>query len=224
VVGSRPYQLKARARQMEAIRRRITEVAVALHEEVGPAATTVSEIARRAGVQRATVYNHFPDEASLLASCSAHWLQQAPPPDPGSWAAIEDAGARTRTALLELYSHYRATERMTGNVLRDAHAMPALHELLKPLGAFLDQVSTLLAEAWQVDDVDRLAQLHRTLRHAVEFTTWRGLTSTQGLDDGAAVDLVMAWVAGVGAAHRQVGRPDRQGGGRRGDGRSTGPA
>ncbi|MCY7302061.1 MAG: TetR/AcrR family transcriptional regulator, partial [Thermoleophilia bacterium] len=40
---------------------------------VGPAATQISEIARRAGVQRVTVYNHFPDEASLFAACSAHW-------------------------------------------------------------------------------------------------------------------------------------------------------
>ncbi|MBA2357350.1 MAG: TetR family transcriptional regulator, partial [Actinobacteria bacterium] len=34
-------------------------VTAALHEEVGPARTTIAEIARRAGVQRLTVYKNF---------------------------------------------------------------------------------------------------------------------------------------------------------------------
>ena len=37
-----------------------------LHKEVGPAQTTIAEIARRAGVQRLTVYNHFPTKPDLV--------------------------------------------------------------------------------------------------------------------------------------------------------------
>src|SRR3954462_11550528 len=95
----RKYELKARAEAQEETRRRITEVTVQLHQEVGPAKTTISEIAKRAGVQRLTVYNNFPDEASLLGACSAHYSGEHPPPDPGTWQSIRDPVRRARTAL-----------------------------------------------------------------------------------------------------------------------------
>src|SRR6476469_3748045 len=98
----RKYELKARAEAQEETRRRITEATVGLHLEVGPAQTTISEIAKRAGVQRLTVYNNFPDEASLLGACSAHYTAQHPPPDPATWMAIPDPGDRTRSALVAL--------------------------------------------------------------------------------------------------------------------------
>src|SRR3954469_14503837 len=109
----RKYELKARAEAQEETRRRITEATVGLHLEVGPAQTTISEIAKRAGVQRLTVYNNFPDEASLLGACSAHYGAQRPPPDPGEWMAMEDPEERTRAALTALYGYYRETEAMT---------------------------------------------------------------------------------------------------------------
>src|SRR3954468_23183799 len=126
----RKYELKARAERQAETRRRIVEATVQLHQEVGPAKTTISEVAERAGVQRLTVYNHFPDERSLLGACSAHWIEHNPPPDPTAWAAIDDPDERMRTALSELYGFYEATEDMTGNVQRDAEVMPALREIL----------------------------------------------------------------------------------------------
>src|SRR4051812_50163291 len=76
----RRYELKARAEAQQATRARIAAAAAALHQEVGIASTTVADIARRAGVQRLTVYNHFPDLEALLPACSAHWLAEHPPP------------------------------------------------------------------------------------------------------------------------------------------------
>ena len=68
--------MKRRAEQLEETRQRIVDATVALHEEVGPARTTVTAIAQRAGVSRPTVYNQFPDDRSLFAACSGHWRQQ----------------------------------------------------------------------------------------------------------------------------------------------------
>src|SRR3954462_3840592 len=99
----RKYELKARAEAQEETRRRITEATVGLHLEVGPAKTTISEVAKRAGVQRLTVYNNFPDEASLLGACSAQWLGQHPPLDLGTWQSIRDPVRRARTAVTALY-------------------------------------------------------------------------------------------------------------------------
>src|SRR5919109_2141303 len=97
----RKYELKQRAERLADTRRRITEATLELHCTVGPAATQISEIARRANVQRRTVYNHFPDNASLFAACSAHWRALHPAPDPTAW------DGDLRAALRELYAWYR---------------------------------------------------------------------------------------------------------------------
>src|SRR5215204_2761955 len=109
----RKYELKKRAERLADTRRRITEATVELHRTVGPAATQINEIARRAGVQRMTVYNHFPDESSLLTACSAHWRALHPSPDLAQWRAVVAPGARLRRGLRELYAWYRETEPMT---------------------------------------------------------------------------------------------------------------
>jgi AcrR family transcriptional regulator len=186
---TRRYQLKERARRQEETRRRITEATVALHEEVGPAATSIAEIARRAGVQRLTVYKHFPDEASLFAACSAHWRASHPTPDPYAWRAIEDPRARTRTALRELYAYYEANERMLDHLTRDARAMPALHDQVeREIGPFLAAVAELLAGAWKLRGRrrDRLgAQLDLVLR----FEGWQLLSRRTGGNIGKAAEL-----------------------------------
>ena len=73
----RRYELKERARRQAETKQRIVEAAVALHTSVGPARTTISAIAERAGVERHTVYAHFPDERTLFRACSTHWRGRA---------------------------------------------------------------------------------------------------------------------------------------------------
>src|SRR5919109_2505286 len=139
MASRRKYELKQRGEQLQETRRRITEATVELHRTVGPAATRISEIARRAGVQRVTIYNHFPDDASLLAACSAHWRALHPAPDPTAW------DGDLRAALRELYAWYRETEPMTANVLRDAESIPALRAIVDGgLGSYLDGVREVL--------------------------------------------------------------------------------
>src|SRR5579884_2059820 len=122
----RSYRKTRRAELEEQTRRRITESTVALHQEVGPARTSISAIAERAGVRRSTVYRHFPDEETLFAACSSHWRALNPAPDPQAWAAIAEPGARTETALRELYAFYRRTEPMYTSLLRDEPLVPVV--------------------------------------------------------------------------------------------------
>src|SRR5215211_7135957 len=79
--GRRTYTKRARADAQEATRRRIAAATAELHATLGPAQTTVAEVARRAGVQRATVYANFPEETDLFRACQAHFLGANPPPD-----------------------------------------------------------------------------------------------------------------------------------------------
>src|SRR5690242_19300490 len=106
----RRYHLKARAESQRQTRERIVRATMELHREVGPAQTTIAEIARRAGVQRLTVYNHFPEEPDLVGACQGHWLSLHPPPDPATALAAPDPVQRLQTALRDLYGWYRETE------------------------------------------------------------------------------------------------------------------
>src|SRR5215813_5696546 len=125
----RAYRMTRRAENEEQTRLRITESAVALHEELGPARTSISAIAERAGVRRSTVYRHFPDEDTLFAACSSHWRAHNPPPDPRAWAAEADPAERSRRALGELYAFYASTEAMYVSLLRDEPLLPVVRRL-----------------------------------------------------------------------------------------------
>src|ERR687889_2576399 len=122
IISSMPrkYEMKRRAERMRETRRRIAEAAVELHQTVGPARTTVSAIAEKAGVQRHTYYAHFPELKDLYRACTAHNLERNPMPDPYRWAEISGPEERLRVALSEVYAYYSRQEAMISNVLRDA--------------------------------------------------------------------------------------------------------
>jgi AcrR family transcriptional regulator len=182
----RKYELKKRAERLAETRRRITEATVELHRTVGPSATHINEVARRAGVQRMTVYNHFPDETSLFAACSAHWRALHPPPDLAAWRAVEDPGARLRLGLGELYGWYRETEPMTANVLRDAQVLPALRAIVEGgLLRYLDEARKVLTEPLDARG-RRRQRVDAAARAAVDLHTWRALAL---LGDTDAADL-----------------------------------
>jgi AcrR family transcriptional regulator len=189
----RPYRMKRRAELEEQTRKRITESAVALHEELGPARTPISAVAERAGVRRSTVYRHFPDEEALFAACSSHWRAANPPPNPRSWAAIEDPGERTEAALRELYAFYGRTEGMYTSLLRDEARVPIVHRLLGDFYGYLHAIQDLLMTGRRLRG--RAARRTRAaIGHALAFPTWRSLTREQGLADADAVALMCALV------------------------------
>ena len=191
MTGKRKYELKQRAEKLKETRRRITEATVELHRTVGPAATQVTEIARRAGVRRVTVYNHFPDDASLFAACSEHWQALHPAPDPSTWLATMDPGPRLRLGLGELYAWYRETEPMTANVLRDSEILPELRLIVeRGLGTYLDVVQGILIAPIRVRG-RRRRRVHAAVRAAVDFHLWRALAP---LCDTEAADLAAGLV------------------------------
>jgi AcrR family transcriptional regulator len=190
---ARKYELNQRAESLAATRGRIVEATVALHESLGPARTTISGIAERAGVQRVTVYRHFPDERKLFQACSGHWTAQNPKPDPSAWAATDDPEERLRIALLEIYAFFRATEGMTGNLLRDMPELPVLQEVAAPLIEYWQTVRDVLDRDWAARGRKRTL-LRAMIGHAIEFDTWRSLTAREGLDDVAAAGAMVRLV------------------------------
>ena len=202
----RPYRMKRRAELEEQTRRRITESAVALHEELGPAHTSISAIAERAGVRRSTVYRHFPHEDALFAACSAHWRAANPPPDPTQWSSIEDPTERARAALHAVYSFYRTTEQMYVSLLRDEPLVPGIQRRLRDFYDYLRFIQDGLASGRGLRG--RRAQLvHAALGHALAFATWRSLTQDQGLRDDEAVDLMSRLVEDAAATREKTKAP-----------------
>jgi AcrR family transcriptional regulator len=181
--------MKRRAELEEHTRQRITESAVALHQELGPAQTSISAIAERAGVRRSTVYRHFPDEEALFAACSSHFRSANPPPDPRTWSSIEDPTERTRTALREVYAFYRGTEAMYTNLLRDEPLVPAVARRLRDFYGYLGSVQDDLARGRGLRG-RRAKQVRAAIGHALAFPTWRSLTHEEGLADEDAVELM----------------------------------
>ena len=186
MAAKRKYELKLRGEQLQETRLRITEATMELHRTVGPAATHISEIARRAGVQRVTVYNHFPDDASLLMACSDHWRSLHPAPDPGEWLGTDDAEERTRSCLRRLYAWFRETEPMTANVLRDAEVIPELRRVLgQGLLRYLEHVRDTLVGPW-ADRAQDAEALRASVAAVTDFHFWRSLAP---LGDDRAAEL-----------------------------------
>lgn len=193
----RPYRMSKRAELEERTRTRITESTVALHEELGPARTSISAVAERAGVRRSTVYRHFPDEEALFAACSSHWRAANPPPDPGVWVAIADPDERLRTALRDLYAFYGRTEAMYASLLRDEPLVPVVHRLLGAFFGYLDAIRDVLM-AGRGPRGRAARRTRAAIGHALAFGTWRSLIREQGLSDADAVALMSGLVERAG--------------------------
>ena len=190
---TRKYRKRRRAEQEAETRRRITEAAVKLHGSVGPAKTTVAGIAREAGVQRATVYRHFPDEDAIFAACTSHWNALHPPPDIRRWAEIGDPADRLRVALREIYAFYAETQQMIESTTRDADRVPAVQRTQTAIMGYLEAARGVLLQGRRERGRAK-ERAAAAIGHAIGFTTWRSLVREQGLDDGEAVDLMASLV------------------------------
>jgi AcrR family transcriptional regulator len=193
----RRYKLQERARQQEATRRRIIEATVALHGKLGPMRTSILAIAERAGVERPTVYRHFPTIDALFAACSDHYWKEYPLPDPETWRGIGDPAIRLRHGLEELYAYYRQHELTLWNVLRDIEDHPELRRFARHPGERLQRSAEVLSACWRQRG-PALVRLRACIGHAIEFFAWRSLRR-QGLSDDEIVDAMAAMVTAFAA-------------------------
>ena len=193
------YELKKRAERQEETRLRITRAALELHESVGPALTTRSAIAERAGVGRPTVYAHFPDDLSLGLACSSLGLAENPLPDPGPWEEISDPEKRLRTALGELYGYFRRREGLLANIQRDQDIphyrdRPDVGKIMQPIVEHWAMMHRVLAKGWEIREGQAPSLFFGAIGVALDFQSWRTMVRKQGMTDEQAVELMAGMV------------------------------
>ncbi|MBA3400950.1 MAG: TetR/AcrR family transcriptional regulator [Actinobacteria bacterium] len=189
---TRKYELNRRAERQAETRARIVEAAVGLHTSVGPAQTTISAIAERAGVQRHTVYAHFRDERQLFAACSAHWAALHPFPDMARWADIDDPERRLEGALDAVYGWYERVGDDLEIFKRDSRVHSTTAALVERREQGLQSLRDGLATGWS-----RRKPVRAAIGHALELETWHSLVRRQGLTHKQAVDAMLRFVASV---------------------------
>jgi AcrR family transcriptional regulator len=177
---ARTYTLGRRAEKQAETRQRIVEAAVELHGTVGPASTTFSMVAERAGVQRHTLYAHFPDERSLLMACSGLAMERDPLPDPAPWRAIEDRSEQLRVGLWAIYGWFERNAELAACVLRDAEVHPLVGEIVGL------RMGPSMAAWHEVLGATLNAKQRALLRLALSYFTWRTLVRDGGLKSSTA--------------------------------------
>ncbi|GCB53388.1 TetR/AcrR family transcriptional regulator [Streptomyces sp. NL15-2K] len=202
----RKYELGQRAETMNETRRRITNATIELHGTVGPAHTTIAGIADLAGVQRHTVYRHFPTEEDLFTACSTEYWNRNPWPETARWEEIAAPEQRLAAALGDLYEFYEQVEPMLSNVLRDAPTVPLAEQSLDSYLAYMDQAAATVSagygpsadaaarETTPVSHVVKRSLFDVAIRHAIAFSTWRSVVRSNDLSTTDAIRLMTALV------------------------------
>jgi AcrR family transcriptional regulator len=185
---------------MNRTRARITQAAIELHGTIGPAATSMSAVADRAGVTRATLYRHFPNEEALFNACSAEWRSANPAPDHDQWTTVPDPYDRLRKALPALYGWYRSSEAMRANLLRDLAVLPPA--IRTAIETYTRTVAEALDSAWP-----RRSRLRRAaIAHAVAFDTWQSLAH-ESVSDSETVRLMIGLISTAADGRPNQARP-----------------
>lgn len=187
----RKYEMRRRAERIDDTRRRIAKAVHDLHATVGPARATVSAIAEQAGVDRVTVYRHFPNELSLYRACLEHWSTERPLPNPEGWRSAESAEDRLRVGLGQLYRHYEENEGLWSNGWRDIPRLPLLAEADAPVFETFARMQAVLVEPWPARPIRARRVVEAWVGHAMEFPTWESFLRRQGLSPDQLLDLMV---------------------------------
>jgi AcrR family transcriptional regulator len=187
----RSYQMKRRAEAQDRTRQKIVDATIELHQSKGLAATTVGDIADRAGVGKVTVYRHFPDDGALVEACSGQYFERHPFPDLESWRKIANRYQRLRRGLRDTFRYHQETELMMTRVLPEAHNL----SIMDPYHAHWQRAVEILAEPWTAGGRDK-AMLQAGLALAVAFETWHLLVRVQRLTNAQAIELMMRVIGG----------------------------
>lgn len=185
---ARTYRQSKRGESAEDTRHRIVQATFDLHAEQGIAATTMKQIAERAGVSVGSVYHHFPTYDDAINACGAHAFAAYPIPTPEMFAGAESRGERVRRLARELFRFF-AGVRAFGSVIADQERLP----VLKPFVTLEHETRLALATGAVGGD----AHAGRTLAGLLDSGAYDGFARLGLSPDDAAervAEVANAWL------------------------------
>jgi AcrR family transcriptional regulator len=180
----RKYSMEMRTAAVEETRRRIIDATVQLHNEHGVSATSMQDIADRAGVALATVYRHFPSLDDLVPACGGRNLEMNPPPTASVFERLDSGDDRVRALVQALFTHYERGVRPYEVGFAEAVTLPVMAGLMNELGAHVEGLVTGAIAPFNPDRA-----LHALAVGLCDFRVWRSLTEA-GLSSAAAAESV----------------------------------
>lgn len=166
----------------EATRRRIVEATLAAHDEQGISATTVRDIAHRAGVAPSTVLHHFPQMDELVRACGELSEHLLPMPSEAVLAGASGALERVRTMAQAMFAWWDAMGPGFDHLRIDRRRIPEVDAWM----AGLAQRHRSLAASALGEGDDRRVDLLVALTSA---DAWTGLRSAGADPTSAAADV-----------------------------------
>ena len=189
---ARDYRQGRRGEAAEETRRRIVEATFALHGEQGIAATSMKQIASRAGVSIGAVYHHFPTYDDAIRACGAYSDETVPPPSNAIFAGLNTADERVERVASEVFGWF---ERMPAfeHVRCDQDRLPVLRPFVE--GEEQNRVA-LMRDALQPLSIEE--DQVRTAAALLDIAVYRAL-SRAGLNttDAASriANVILSWLA-----------------------------
>ena len=198
----RRYNMSARAQSTAQTRERLILAAKNLQAERGFTATSMEDIAARAGVSLATVYRHFPTLAALIPACATTVFNQAGLPTPELASDIfGDAatpGARLERLIRGTCDCYVRSAGWLNAARREEELISALHEAIN-----IQRESLVILTRAALADASAREELIRVISALIDFPLWKSLLDAGLSEEEAAnqiVDLVSNRLASEGLA------------------------
>lgn len=181
----RPYRLKQRAESAEETRRRLVQATFELHSEQGIAATTMKQIAERAGVGIGTVYHHFPTLDDTINACGQMVMATWPPPSEAIFAGVPAMMERVRLLARALFTW--GDQVAFGVIRMDRDRMAVVRKLIDDELAHRVELTRAALAPFAID-----RDLVRISAALLDVGVWRALQQT-----GLSLDQAAETIAGI---------------------------
>ncbi|MGZ8562842.1 MAG: TetR/AcrR family transcriptional regulator [Candidatus Limnocylindria bacterium] len=187
----RRYRLGRRADAATATQRRIVEATLAVHDEQGISATSVRDIAQRAGVAPSTVLHHFPVMDELIRACGELSEHLLPMPSEAVLAGASGVFERVHRMARAMFEWWNDMGPGFDHLRIDRRRIPEVDAWM----AELAQRHRALAAAALGDVDDHRVPLFVALTSADAWAALRGTAA----DPAAAAVRVATLLLGSGA-------------------------
>jgi AcrR family transcriptional regulator len=194
-MSPRKYSMGEREAGVEDTRQRMIEAAREMIADAGFYRASLGDIAKRADVTRATIYNHFGSKLGLLDAVATDALQRAGLGDLPLLLQLPDARdaweASTRAAVRMWSAEHDLFRKVIGLAGVDPEALQIVEKRDAERRAAMQVLVSRLAEQGYLRPSQTPAEAQAILTLLTSFATFDSLYTVSGLAPDAIADLLI---------------------------------